>query len=274
MNDKLIASVVFIAGMARSGTSWLGEIIDSSPDVRYCFQPLFAYAYKNRIGYDSTASDLQRLFGELYDTRDPFVLQQDKRISGEFPTFVKSDAPSHLAFKEIRYQYLIPRILERATNVKIVAVVRHPCGAMLSWLRNPKEFPPNADVSAEWRFGHCKNQGREENFFGFFKWKETAHLYLDMAEKYPQRTIVVRYEDLVREPLDVTKDIFGFLGLTVGEQTLRFLETCHTTHIESPYAVYKHKGVADAWRMELPATIRDEILADLTGTRLSRFIGS
>lgn len=272
MDDGPVLNVAFIAGMARSGTSWLGEIVDSSPDVKYCFQPMFAYAFKDRIGYDSTASDLQRFFADLYETSDPFVLQIDKRSTGEFPCFAKNDSPSHLAFKENRYQYLIPRILERATNLKLVSVVRHPCGAMLSWLRNPKEFPPNADPSREWRFGACKNQGREENFFGYFKWKETAHLYLDMAEKYPKRTIVVRYEDLVREPLRETGAIFRFLELELGEQTRRFLDACHTKHVESPYSVFRNKSVADRWRTELPPSIRDEILSDLTGTRLAQFI--
>ena len=38
---------VAIHGVPRSGTSWIGEIINSSPNVLYKFQPLFSYALKD-----------------------------------------------------------------------------------------------------------------------------------------------------------------------------------------------------------------------------------
>ena len=38
--------IILITGVARSGTSWIGQIIDSSPEVVYRFQPLFSYAFK------------------------------------------------------------------------------------------------------------------------------------------------------------------------------------------------------------------------------------
>ena len=38
--------IISIHGVPRSGTSWLGQILDSSPKVRYKFQPLFSYAFK------------------------------------------------------------------------------------------------------------------------------------------------------------------------------------------------------------------------------------
>jgi hypothetical protein len=267
-----VLTVAFVAGMARSGTSWLGEILNSSPTVRYCFQPLFSYAYKGRVSYETSRDELQRFFADLYESADLFLRQQERRDSGLYPTFVKCESPSHLVFKENRYQYLIPCLLDRAPNLKLVSIVRHPCGALLSWLRNPKEFPPDADSRSEWRFGACKNLGREENFFGYFKWKETAHLYLDMRDKFPSRAMVVRYEDLVRRPLEEAGNVFQFLGLEVGEQTQKFVTSCHDTHLDSPYAVFKHRSVADRWRTELDAAIRDEVLGDLAGTRLACFM--
>ena len=40
---------VFAFGVPRSGTSWFGELFNSSPRVAYRFQPLFSYAFKDAI---------------------------------------------------------------------------------------------------------------------------------------------------------------------------------------------------------------------------------
>ena len=36
-------------GVPRSGTSWLGNIFNSSPDLTYKHQPLYSYAFKNYL---------------------------------------------------------------------------------------------------------------------------------------------------------------------------------------------------------------------------------
>ena len=53
---KIPDSITYLAGVARSGTSWLGQIFDSSPEVRYSFQPLFSYEFKNRVNENVTTS--------------------------------------------------------------------------------------------------------------------------------------------------------------------------------------------------------------------------
>ena len=39
--------VIAIFGMPRSGTSFLGQILDSSPSVAYRLEPIFSYKLKN-----------------------------------------------------------------------------------------------------------------------------------------------------------------------------------------------------------------------------------
>lgn len=264
--------VVVIAGVARSGTSWLGEIIDSSPDVAYRFQPIFSYAFKDAVNIESTREDYERFFRGIYESRDDFLLQTEKREAGLFPSFTKNDGPSCLALKTCRYQYLLPKMLQYFDNLTVLGIVRHPCGAINSWLKNPKEFPQDCDPRKEWRFGACKNNGREEEFFGFYKWKEVAHLYLDLRDKFPKQVFIVKYEELVDEPARLSTAIFDFAGLEFTEQTERFLEACHASNQESPYAVFKDKSVKERWRSELAPEIAREIIEDVEGTALARFL--
>jgi len=264
--------VIVIAGVPRSGTSWIGEIIDSSPDVAYRFQPIFSYAFKDAVNEDSTKEDYEHFFDGIYESSDEFLLQTDKREAGLYPTFNKKDNPKCLAFKTCRYQYLLSKMLQYFENLKILGIIRHPCGVINSWLSNPKEFPQEADPRKEWRFGLCKNKGRPEEFFGFYKWKEVAHLYLDFRAKNPHRVYVVRYEELVDNPILVSKNAFDFLGLEFTEQTQSFLNTCHSFHKESPYSVFRNKSVKDRWQSELDPYIADEIMRDIQGSELERFL--
>ncbi|MCK5013927.1 MAG: hypothetical protein KAS66_08905 [Candidatus Omnitrophica bacterium] len=95
--------VIAIAGVPRSGTSWLGQIIDSSPDVVYRFQPIFSYAFKDAVNIDSNREDCERFFRGIYESTDDFLLQTDKRKAGLYPTFEKKSNPEYLAFKTCRY---------------------------------------------------------------------------------------------------------------------------------------------------------------------------
>ena len=265
-------NIILIAGAARSGTSWLGQIIDSSPDVAYRFQPLFSYAFKGFLNYDSTNENYIKFVNGIYYSDDNFLLQKDKIESGQYPKFVKKTDPGVLAFKENRYQYLFPKMISLFGNIKMIGIVRHPCAVINSWIANPKEFPPEANVANEWRFGTCKNQGREEEFFGFYKWREVANLYLDLKDKFPHRAYILSYNDLVDNTSRRSEEIFHFLDLEFTKQTENFIAECNSKHIEGPYSVYKNKSVKDKWKKQLNPKIVDEIYFELKGTRLERFL--
>ena len=49
---------VAIHGVPRSGTTWLGSIFDSSPNVIYRNQPLFSYAFKSYLSEHSLVQHL------------------------------------------------------------------------------------------------------------------------------------------------------------------------------------------------------------------------
>jgi hypothetical protein len=264
-------NVVYVAGVARSGTSWIAQVLNSSPDVCFRFQPLFAYEFKRRVNEDSNPADYDQLFLDMYHTESSFLTQADKQINGDYPQFEKHANPHTLIFKENRYQSMLEPMLRRVPYLKAVGIVRHPCAVLNSWRKNPKEFPPGSEILKEWRFGNCKNKGNED-YFGYYKWKEVAHLYMDLRDKYPDRFTLLRYEDVVHDPQRTIPALFNFLGTPYDEATQCFVRESTTAHEESYYAVYKNKSVADKWRSELDPYIVEEVYADLTGTRLEQFV--
>lgn len=265
--------VVSIHGVPRSGTSWLGQIFSSHPDVAYRHQPLFAYRFKDRINLNSTKAEILGFLQELYDvTDDDFVLDRRDAYKALHLSFQKACHPRFLVIKMVRYHHLIEKLMRDVENIKIIGIVRHPCAVINSWLQAPKEFRTGWDPMKEWRYAPKKNQGRIEEYNGFEKWKEVAQMLLRFEGEYSDRFQLVRYEDLVVNPVSQTARLFDFAGLEMHEQTLRFIRMSQAEHDKDPYSVYKRPGVRDRWTLELNERIVDEILGELDGTRLGRFL--
>lgn len=266
--------VVSIHGAPRSGTSWLGQIFNSHPDVAYRFQPLFSYRFKGVIKPGSSCEEIERFLHDLYAVDDDeFILQARQQDRGVHPVgLVKLPRPSLLVMKEVRYHYVIETLLRQVEGIKVIGIVRHPCGAINSWLKTPREFMPEWDMLVEWRQAPSKNQGRPEEFYGFEKWRELATLFLGFSRRYPESFRLVRYEDLVRSPLEVTEKLFAFCGLDLPPQTVAFLAASQAAEVEDPDTVFRRPDVAERWERELCPEIRDAILREIDETELKVFL--
>lgn len=263
--------IVALIGMPRSGTSWLGQIFDSSEDVAYRLEPIFSYAFKNQVGPGSTREDYVRFFDGIYASDDAFMLQKDKRAAGLYPTFGKNPAPSTLAFKTTRFHHIMEDILRHFGNLRMMSIVRHPCGAIHSWLNTKKEFPGHLSRMEHWRSGACRKTAPEE-FWGFDDWVNVTRMHLQFEREYPDQFMIVRYEDLAANTLDVVGRMFAFASIELGPQTRDFIESCHERHDEDDYSVYKSARVMDKWRDALEAEIREAILHEVRGNELERFL--
>jgi hypothetical protein len=266
--------VVSIHGAPRSGTSWLGKIFDSHPDVAYRFQPLFSYRFKGELTSHSSHRDIEHFFRELYRVEDDeFILQTTQRARGVHPAhFEKNPDSGVLVMKEVRYHYLIETLLREVQDIKIVGIVRHPCGAINSWLKTPREFKPEWNAAMEWRDAQSKNQGRLEEYFGFEKWKELARLFLRFKQTFPDAFYLINYEELVENPMAETEKLFNFVGLPMHCQVTAFIQSSHASEVDDPDSVFRTTDVAARWYQELDPSIRDAILRDVEGTDLAVFL--
>ncbi|HTN94173.1 MAG TPA: sulfotransferase [Gallionella sp.] len=262
---------IAIFGTPRSGTSWLGHIFNSHPDVALRFQPLFSYGHKGSLSTDSSAEEIRKFFEDILNTQDTFAtMKADSQKN--YPAFQKSAWPSHIVFKETRYLHIVENILKKCSDVKIVGIVRNPLAVLASWMSAPKEFNHEWDIDSEWRGAPRKNQNRPEEFFGFDKWKESAAAFLQFQSQFPQQFILVRYGELNRTPLDTTKLLFDFCELEVCGQVRDFLSESKSRHDEDPYSVYRAKANDTHWKDILPTDIVDEVCGDLRNTSLQIFL--
>lgn len=262
---------ICLMGMPRSGTSWLSQIFDSCPNVRFKLDPLFSYAFKDQMNEKSSKEDWNRFWQDVYHRRDDFLDQTEKRALGHYPTFnIKNPLSQTLVIKSTRYHHLIPSMLKK--NIcKFVYIIRNPCGAINSWLKSPGEFPKDANILAEWKAGLCRKTSQEE-YWGFDDWCSTTLQAISYQQQYPKNFYILRYEDLIEQPINKSKEMFHFCDLPYTEQTNAFLTECHKQHISDQYAVYKSKHTKNAWKKELHPHIINEIYNAINNSILSKYL--
>jgi hypothetical protein len=262
-----------IFGTPRSGTSWIGHIFNSHPDVALRFQPLFSYGHKGSLSEHSSREEIDDFFRDILNSRDAFATMTAES-QRDYPSFQKSPHPSHVVFKETRYLNVVGNMLARGEGLKIIGIVRNPLAVLASWMQAPKEFKPEWDMLKEWRLAQSKNQGRPEEFFGFDKWKESTEDFLMFEKMYPQKFMLLRYAELNHSPQGTTRKIFRFCELDMDTQVEKFLSDSKSRHDPDPYSVFRAQANDERWQDVLPSDIVGTIRDELRNTALYEFIGN
>lgn len=262
---------VGIFGVPRSGTSWLGQIFNSHPDVVLRFQPLFSYGHKDSLTAESSAAEIRTFFREILHTRDAFA-NMTSDAQRQYPIFEKSASPTHIVFKETRYLHVIENMLSRCDEVRVIGLVRNPLAVIASWASAPREFHPEWDLSREWRCAPSKNLDRPEEYFGFDKWRESAEAFLRFSRQFPQQFTLVRYAELNRAPVSTAGRLFDRCGLNMCEQVEEFVAASRSRHDADPYSVYRAQASDDRWRDVLPDEVVKVIVSEVEESPLEAFL--
>lgn len=262
-----------IHSVPRSGSTWLGSIFDSHPLVTYKLQPLFSYAFKDRLTITSTNQDIDLFFKELVNSQDDFLDQRDGKQRGIIPEFKKED-PRAIVYKEVRYHHILNNLLDKDNKLKVIGIVRNPLSVIYSWWNAPKEFRADLgwSIKNEWRFAPSKNLGRPEEFNGYEKWKEVAILFRNLKLKYPDRFYLLRYSDLIRETELTVETLFKFMNLKMTSQTLHFIKQSSNKKVDDAYGVYRTNQTDNKWKGSLPQDIVNFIRKDVNLHDLSEFL--
>lgn len=265
---------IAIHSAPRSGSTWLGQVFNSSPSVKYAFQPLFSFAYKGFLTENTSLEAIQYFFNELLQTEDEFINQTDGIQKGIIPQFKKSNKISHVVYKEVRYHYVLENLLQKDKNIKVIGLIRNPLSVIASWLKAPKEFRKDLGwvENEEWQFAKKKNLNKPEEYNGFEKWKEVTRMFLDLENQFPNQFLLVDYNDLLLDTEICVKKMFVFCELDFTPETKEFITITKEINNEDAYSVFKTKQLDNDWQSSLKSEIVEAIKQDLKHTELERFL--
>lgn len=106
-------------------------------------------------------------------------------------------------------------LLEELPNFRVIHLIRDPRGAILS----RKEF----DSSARGSFSRGKDMVAKEAMLYCRTVVQDVKVRRRLEKKYPGRIYPIIYDDLVKDPLKYTENIYKFVDTTIHEKTLQWI---------------------------------------------------
>lgn len=200
---------IFIAGLARSGTTLADRILSSHPDVTSAGEiGNFAQLLKLFSGSATPATldvDMLSRAGDVdFKRLGRAYIDSTRPITGATPRFIDK-APSNF--------FLAPLILRALPNARIICMRRKPLDSVLS---NYKQIFPFDDRYYDYVYDL---EWTAQKFVVFDRliahWREVLP---------PDRFMVLQYEDLVANQEARTRDLLAFCGLEWDARTLSFHE--------------------------------------------------
>ena len=256
----------------RSGSSWVGAVLNKHPEINYFFQPLFSNTFKPTLTEHSTHKEILKFFKELQNTNDSFV--QQLRF-GE-PNKSRNKHANRILYKEVRYHHIITNLLEKDPTIKIIGLIRNPLATINSWLEAPKEFRKDLcwNTLEEWQYASKKNEGKKEEFNGFYKWKETALLFERLKTLHPENFHLVTYAELLADTAHGFNGILNHLSLDMHDKVLQFINETKNSSMNNKdaYSIHRIKSVDDTWKTQLNPIIVQSIQTELKDSILEKYL--
>jgi hypothetical protein len=248
-----------IFGTSRSGSTWLGSIVDSHREVAYRFEPLHRLwgesAHKLFPSSQSALDGATRLYEALLPTdprveKPPFFKKtyQARLHRGRsilWPLARKSDRAGaiyrhlytpvdspQIVFKEVNYERIMGPLAE--IGVPMVYLLRHPCAVVWSHLQGQDRGLMTAGRE---RFLNERLRDHDDDLYGQYArdieklskvqkrallWRVSTETALRLVGD--ESLCLVIYEKLCADPLGESRRVFSHLSLSLSEETASFLD--------------------------------------------------
>jgi len=196
----------FIQGCHRSGTTLLRYLLDSHPRLACPPESKFLSGLHAFLTYPQVANALMSLG---YDATRQLCLGRAVMME-VLGSYTQTQGKSRWIDKTPNYYRILDFIDDCCKHeVLFVFLVRHPLDVVESlfeahWFR--PEVTDDPDIR---RILDCYgyNRGAWARY-----WREVYTALLSFAVSWPQRSLVIRYEDLVRRTTDTLGMVLSFLG--------------------------------------------------------------
>jgi len=223
--DALEKNLVWIIGAARSGTTWLVELLSSYNSFRFD-EPLIGrhLGLLENIGPASTRRvDRDRgrtsyFFCDEYKENWKFFVRKLilNRIYAQF-----QDLSKMIIIKEPNGSMGSDIISECLSNSKIILLLRDGRDVLHSQVAALSKDGYAAKASKTWeplegkrRFNHIKLASHE--------WVKIVDIFMKAYQSHPKENkIQIRYEELRQNTFDELKKIFDFLNSDIDDSRLR-----------------------------------------------------
>jgi hypothetical protein len=245
---------ILVTGLPRSGSSWVGSILGASPASLYLREPM-TQSYLNRIGRQNSPFfewDVCK-DGRAYDRFAALAFRAIPRFDKTIVAYPEQWRFPGRKAKRVVVKDVNPLVIGRLWQrfrPRIVFLVRHPVAVSrsfhaLGWTGD--QFRTRFTAPTLARF-----LGRSDGLEAAGFWEaggafQAMTQNLAMAALSDADHLVVRYEDVCREPLGAFERMFAFCELPFSRDVREAIEGSSRT--EAGYAPGSYDTVRDSGRM-------------------------
>jgi len=221
-------NVTLIAGIGRSGTTWLGELINYDHSYRVLFEPL----HKDVALHDLFTRAVQRYLPPqhadpalAHDLADAFTRTYDAPFVNQYATQAPPEGyTSGVMVKEIRITMLLAWLQHTFPHMPIVVIMRHPGAVLNSQLTQWHVYAPHLKVITQqpllmhehlesFRYELMAENSIFQN--QLLVWTLSHYVLLRTLNHGQIHTLF--YENLVLDPMNELKRLFAFLNRPFDE---------------------------------------------------------
>lgn len=222
-------SPIFIIGRQHSGNTMLATILGQAPEV-FCLkgEGIF-FEHWRRANQLAPGKKARQVFQLIRDGANHSQNVPDDLL-GILRNEAQNDVAAHslyaLGMTHLAEQQGAARWAQKATSYvfhvdSILDVF--PEARLLFLVRNP------LDLAASKRRRHGSDMQLVRTVWG---WNQGVRLAQEYQQTHPERVLLIRYEDLVQQPLSVSERVFDFIDLSFDSS---YTQVDHVNRSETPY---------------------------------------
>lgn len=303
MKEQAQRDIVILAGSGRSGTTWLGSILNAYERSEYFYeitnypeldfgQPeLLKIKYPLTHGWSSRPDWAARIERRILSARVKWGPDKDgaKRSLRVFSDHrFHKDRPNVDLYKIVTLYGFVQRRDELAERfgerLKVVHLIRNPFAQIASELRIDARDPGRSkahfrrrveqiledSAMADYHDAAQEALGREWVYQMALVWRASNETLI--KDRLLDKRLVI-YEHLCAEPARVVSELFDWLGWQLSDQTRRYIkETSDVLPSQAESGLFSVRKNADEsmtrWRRELDESTYEESLAALQASDL------
>lgn len=259
-------STIFISGMARSGTTWLAEILNHDNSQRDILEPFLPAKVKTARVFTTN----QYLHPE---NRDPIFIQHAKKIlSGNFRSRWsdwgnRKFISTHRIIKDVRTNLMLKWLLGLRPGMPALFLIRHPLSIHASWKKlswgrgaetkrgDFEQVISQVELLADHPLvANGLARIAQADYFekSIFLWG-ILH-YVPFRQLNPQDCLIVFYENLVLKPEEELGRIFSHLNKPFDYSTLRHkIRTPSKTNYHEKNFTVSPETLIQGWKKDFSA---------------------
>jgi len=250
---------ILVTGVPRSGTSWVGKMLDASRAVVYINEPLndrhppgrspgiLAAPVQHRFQYITGANERPFLeafmetlelryhvLAELSENRSPRDLA---RMAKYWNSFVRGRVRGRRPLLDDPFAVFSAEWFARRLDCQVVVVVRHPAAIAasrkrLGWRTDFRHFLNQPLLLEEWLHPFERDirailRKPDWLYEGALLWRMTYHVVGELRERL-RGMRVLRHEDLSLDPLGRYTELYAALELPLTDRTRQVIERSST----------------------------------------------